>query len=204
MRFRQSTAAADTEERPDTRALIVESAERVFRTYGYAKTTVADIAREMGMSPANIYRFFPSKAALHEAIADRIVGEVEAGGMQIARLPLSASERLRLLVVERYKQTVAIMLDQHKVHEMVAIALDEQWPVVERHLDRMTGITETIIREGIASGEFAAADPAVAARCFFAAMASTCHPALVAQCMNKPNRASPEELVDFALKALRP
>jgi AcrR family transcriptional regulator len=192
MRFRQSTAVADTEERPDTRALIVESAERVFRTYGYAKTTVADIAREMGMSPANIYRFFPSKAALHEAIADRIVGEVEAGGMQIARLPLSASERLRLLVVERYKQTVAIMLDQHKVHEMVAIALDEQWPVVERHLDR------------IASGEFVAADPAAAARCFFAAMASTCHPALVAQCMNKPNRASPEELVDFALKALRP
>ncbi|MGO6907884.1 helix-turn-helix domain-containing protein, partial [Rhizobium ruizarguesonis] len=37
---------------------ILDAAERLFRHYGYSKTTVADIARDLGMSPANIYRFF--------------------------------------------------------------------------------------------------------------------------------------------------
>ena len=47
-----------------TRAAIVATAERLFRALGYQKTTVADIARDLHMSSANIYRFFPSKAAV--------------------------------------------------------------------------------------------------------------------------------------------
>jgi AcrR family transcriptional regulator len=38
---------------------------------GYQKTAVADIARELGMSPANVYRFFPSKSAINEATRTR-------------------------------------------------------------------------------------------------------------------------------------
>jgi AcrR family transcriptional regulator len=41
----------------DTHKLIVEVAERLFRQIGFQKTTVADIARELHMSPANVYRF---------------------------------------------------------------------------------------------------------------------------------------------------
>ena len=52
----------------DTRARIIETAEALFRRLGFAKTTVADIAAELGMSPANVYRFFPSKNAIVEAI----------------------------------------------------------------------------------------------------------------------------------------
>ncbi len=45
----------------DTRERILEVAERLFRQIGYQKTTVADIAKELRMSPANVYRFFESK-----------------------------------------------------------------------------------------------------------------------------------------------
>jgi len=38
----------------DTRARIVETADTLFRRLGFAKTTVADIAAELGMSAANI------------------------------------------------------------------------------------------------------------------------------------------------------
>ena len=61
---------------------IVETAERLFRQYGYQKTTVADIAAELGMSPANVYRFFASKAAITEAVARKVTSEVAA---QVAR-----------------------------------------------------------------------------------------------------------------------
>ena len=42
-------------------------AERLFREIGYQKTTVADIAKELRMSPANVYRFFDSKKAIPRA-----------------------------------------------------------------------------------------------------------------------------------------
>ena len=155
------------------------------------------------MSPANVYRFFPSKAAIHEALADRMVADVEIGALRIARLPLSAEERLRLFVVEKHKTTVATMLDQRKVHEMVSVALEEQWGVIERHLDRVTGILAMVIKEGMANGEFVDRDPDLAARCFFASVVSVCHPQVVAQCLDKPNRATPEELAEFAIRALK-
>jgi len=52
----------------DTRARIMETADALFRRMGFAKTAVADIAAELGMSPANVYRFFPSKNDIVEAI----------------------------------------------------------------------------------------------------------------------------------------
>ncbi len=52
----------------DTHKLIVEVAERLFREIGFQKTTVADIARELHMSPANVYRFFAAKSEINEAV----------------------------------------------------------------------------------------------------------------------------------------
>ena len=69
----------------DTRARIMEAAEALFRRLGYAKTAVVDIAAELGMSPANIYRFFPSKNAIVEAICQRCLTEVEEKAWAAAR-----------------------------------------------------------------------------------------------------------------------
>ncbi len=64
----------------DTRARIMETADALFRRMGFAKTAVADIAAELGMSPANVYRFFPSKNAIVEAICQRCLAELEEFG----------------------------------------------------------------------------------------------------------------------------
>ena len=61
----------------DTRERILVVAERLFREIGYQKTTVADIAKVLRMSPANVYRFFDSKKAIHEGVARVLMGEVE-------------------------------------------------------------------------------------------------------------------------------
>src|ERR1700738_4858219 len=61
----------------DTRERILVVAERLFRQLGYQKTTVADIAKELRMSPANVYRFFDSKKAIHEGVARTLMGGVE-------------------------------------------------------------------------------------------------------------------------------
>ena len=80
----------------DTRARIIETAEALFRRLGFAKTAVADIAAELGMSPANVYRFFSSKNAIVEAICQRCLGELDEqglGGGARSRAPASGPDR---------------------------------------------------------------------------------------------------------------
>ena len=58
--------------RDETRERFMIKADELFRQFGFGKTTVADITRELGMSPANIYKFFPSKdAIIHRTRANR-------------------------------------------------------------------------------------------------------------------------------------
>src|SRR5262249_17869424 len=84
----------------DTRARIMDTAEAPFCRVGFAKTAVADIAAELKMSPANVYRFFPSKNAIVEAICQRCLAEVEDRAWAVARSPGSAAERIERLVLE--------------------------------------------------------------------------------------------------------
>ncbi|TKT74757.1 TetR family transcriptional regulator [Aquamicrobium sp. LC103] len=182
---------------------ILEAAERLFRHYGYGKTTVADIARDLGMSPANIYRFFSSKEEIHQAICGRILGAGYDLIVAISKESGSASDRLRRCILAEHRMTLETMLDEQKVHEMVVVALERDWHVIDKYIDRINEVFAEIIRQGIDAGEFAEQDAAAAARCFGASTVILCHPQMVAQCLAKQNRATPDELVDFAIRALK-
>src|SRR6266481_3203296 len=84
----------------DTRARIIETAEMLFRRMGFAKTAVADIAGELGMSPANIYRFFSSKHAIVEAICQRCLAELDEKSWAVARSRGAAATRIERLFLE--------------------------------------------------------------------------------------------------------
>jgi AcrR family transcriptional regulator len=190
--------------RHDTRERILTEAERLFRHYGYSKTTVADIAQALSMSSANVYRFFGSKSEIVEAMAERMLGAKESASREIARLPLPASERLRMIVVACHQNTVETLIGETKVHEMVVVAMEEQWQVIQPHLNRMVGIFEHLITEGIAAGEFRAVDPHRAALCVHQAFTAQVHPQIVVQCRRDPSSyAKLDEMVDFVLAALK-
>ncbi|MFC5756059.1 MULTISPECIES: TetR family transcriptional regulator [unclassified Rhizobium] len=189
--------------RQDNITRILDAAERLFRHYGYSKTTVADVARELGMSPANIYRFFASKVEIHQAICGRMLATSYQLASNICHQKISASDRLRQFVRSQYQLTLDTMLDQQKVHEMVIVAIERDWHVIEKHIDDIHALLADVIREGIAAGEFAEQDADVASRCFGAATINLCHPQMVAQCLAKTNRATVEELIEFAIRALK-
>ncbi len=182
---------------------ILDAAERLFRHYGYSKTTVADIARDLGMSPANIYRFFASKVEIHQALCGRMLATAYQIAYEIRHQPISAEERLRRYVQTQHQLTLDLMLDEMKVHEMIVVAIERDWHVIEKHIDRVHDLIAEIIAEGIAAGEFAEQDPVVASRCFGAATINLCHPQMVAQCLAKTNRASVDELIDYVIRALK-
>jgi AcrR family transcriptional regulator len=75
---------------------ILAATEDVLRRYGPSKATVLDVAPELGVSHASVYRHFPSKAALHEAVTrrwlDRSLAELTAVAHDTDLVP---PERLR-------------------------------------------------------------------------------------------------------------
>lgn len=188
----------------DTRTRILDVADRLFRHYGWEKTTVADIARELGMSPANVYRFFASKVAIVEGIAERMFAERRRMYRAIVEGPGLPSERLRRLLLDDHAHTVATLVHDRKVHEIAEMAIRQEWPTINQHLASFCDVIEELIRAGIAVGEFApVADTRRAAVCMRQAYASHIHPILIVYCGRDPERAGAEELADFLIAALR-
>jgi AcrR family transcriptional regulator len=182
---------------------ILDAAERLFKHYGYSKTNVADIAKDLGMSPANIYRFFSSKAEIHKALASRMLAASRDVAVINAKRAVSATERLRDHFLQQHQITVETLLHENKVHEMVVVAIEEQWSVVEDHIMKLRLIVAGLVREGIASGEFRDQDADFAAECLCDCIVTLCHPQIIAECLIENRRTVPADLVDFALRALK-
>jgi AcrR family transcriptional regulator len=186
----------------ETRARILVVAEEHFRRMGYAKTAIADLAEKLGMSSANIYRFFASKSAINDEICRRMLAGGQALAQEISSGPGSASDRLKRLIVELHHYNKSRMTDEHRIHDMVEAAMQQSWPAVESHCDQIKHILGGIVREGIASGEFGAIDPDQAAEAVFASCCCLFHPTMIAQSAHKGQPQQPSLLADFLLRAL--
>ncbi|MGO8951790.1 MAG: TetR/AcrR family transcriptional regulator [Rhodomicrobium sp.] len=187
----------------ETRVRILKEAERLFRHYGYSKTTVADIAEACAMSSANVYRFFPSKSAIVEAICGVIISELERQLRKIANADAPASQRLTQFIELIARYTAETYTQDRKVHEMVVVAMEEHWGAIERHLQATEAMISGIVASGIEAGEFKHQDPAQAAKCVHFAMAGFSHPVVTAQCCGDPDTPSPSEMAAFILSALQ-
>ena len=185
----------------DTRERILEVAERLFRQIGYQKTTVADIAKMLRMSPANVYRFFDSKKAIHEGVARSLMGGVEDAAQAIAIKHGPAASRLRELLTAIHRMNCERYVGDSKLHEMVAIAMEESWEVCVAHMEHITDTIGSVIAEGVASGEFETADLPVTAMCACTAMMRFFHPQMIAQSANKPGPEI-DQMIDFILAGL--
>ena len=80
-RHRLDTTASASIER---RTRILDAAEACFVRAGFHRTTMQDIAAEAGMSPGNLYRYFVSKDAVMEGLADRDRADVAADFTRLA------------------------------------------------------------------------------------------------------------------------
>ena len=76
-----------------TREEILDAAEEVLRRYGPAKANVVDVARALNVSHGSVYRHFPSKAALREAVAERWLERCRHAARRDRRTPASGSTR---------------------------------------------------------------------------------------------------------------
>ena len=188
----------------EVRARILEVAEEHCRRIGYHKTSVAGIASELGMSPANVYRFFRSKGAINESICGRVVNEIVEIAVTIARTNAPALEKLDRLLTAVHHHSKTTLVREKRMHDMIVAAMQENWAIIKAHIARMVTIFEAIIREGTEAGELKVEDPAEAARAVNTAFTPFFHPILIEHCVQhgEDTEAGLREQIRFILKAL--
>jgi AcrR family transcriptional regulator len=93
--------------KPQVREAILAAAFRLFARRGYAATMVAEIAREAGMSPGNVYIYFRSKLEILYAIYDPwLRARIELLERQLATVQ-SPRARLRRLLIALWREIPA-------------------------------------------------------------------------------------------------
>ncbi len=162
---------------PLTRETILSTAEDVLRRFGPAKTTVVDVARALDVSHGSVYRHFPSKAALRDAVTERWLARLSTGldGPVLASGP--AGERLRAWVHALAASKQGMAREDPELFATFRLLTDDAREVVAAHVDHLAEQVSAIVADGVARGEFRAADPVVAGRAVFQATGLFHHPA---------------------------
>lgn len=151
--------------RAETQKRILVKADELFRRYGFGKTTITDISDALGMSPANIYKFFESKNAIIQASADVNLGVLKELIREAARAEnCAALERIEAVVwaIARFNQE--LLSKEVEIFKLMTLATEENWTCCREFDLFLTEVISGLLSEGIASRELAVGDPELLAK----------------------------------------
>lgn len=156
---------------------ILEVTEGVLRRFGLAKATVVDVARALDVSHGSVYRHFPSKASLREAVAKRWLERVSTPLAKIAEGSGPASAKfdrwLRALFTAKQKR----FLEDPEMFATYLTLAREACKTVKGHKAYLTDQLELILSDGVKQGAFQIADTKATALAIFDAATRFHHPA---------------------------
>ncbi|WP_436771735.1 TetR/AcrR family transcriptional regulator [Yinghuangia sp. YIM S09857] len=138
------------------------TATRLFGVRGIGAVTLQEIADELGVSKAALYHYFPNKEALVRAIFEdwARVGTDRISAVVVLDEP--ASVRLRRMI-ELHVLGLTRDLDLYRLgfrdEDQLPDSAREVFDKFKRDVDTAV---RTVIREGVADGEFMAVDPKIA------------------------------------------
>src|SRR3954465_2610967 len=181
---------------------ILEATEDVLRRYGLAKGTVVDVARVLGVSHGSVYRHFPSKASLREAVAKRWLDRVKAPLQKIANeqdpAPAKLERWLRALFAAKY----AKVCDDPEMFATYLTLAREACEVVKAHKESLVDQVAHILEEGVEQAAFEIADVKSSARAIFDATVRYHHPAHSEEWSDPEHSARIDVLLALLLKGL--
>jgi AcrR family transcriptional regulator len=156
---------------------ILEVTEDVLRRFGLAKATVVDVARALDVSHGSVYRHFPSKASLREAVARRWLERVSTPLAKIAEgsgpAPARLDKWLRALFAAKQKR----VFDDPEMFATYLTLAQEACKTVKAHKECLIDQLALILSDGVKQGAFKVTDAKVTARAIFDASSRFHHPA---------------------------
>src|SRR5277367_3710748 len=141
-----------------TRERILEVTEDVLRRYGLAKATVVDVARALDVSHGSVYRHFPSKASLRQAVAKRWLDRLSAPLAKIVEesgpAPARLDRWLRALCLAKQKR---VCEDPEMFATYLTLAR-EACVAVNGYKQDLVDQIATILSDGVKQGVFQVSD----------------------------------------------
>ncbi|HVP85750.1 MAG TPA: TetR/AcrR family transcriptional regulator [Rhizomicrobium sp.] len=142
-------------EKEDVRTQIVEAAKKRFSHFGYAKTTMAEVATDCSMSPGNLYRFFPGKLDIAEYIATQDFEKHLEQLSALADAPgKTARQRLHDLLFEELRRTYNKLESDPRAYEIALIISRERPEFANWMLANERKIIVKVLESGIRQNEF--------------------------------------------------
>lgn len=170
--------------RDQTRLRILHKADELFHRLGFYKTTVADIARELEMSPANIYKFFSSKEALVQDVAEWNLSLFKATISEALKEGKSSSAKLKILATTIYQFHKNKFRSDHEMYRLMVAAHDEQWLCVLEFKAFLRCTLTDIIEKGIEAEEFSHLEASIEAEVLLDSLTWIINPLLMFELKN--------------------
>jgi AcrR family transcriptional regulator len=181
---------------------ILEAAQEVLRRFGPAKATVVDVARALGVSHGSVYRHFPSKASLRQAVAKRWLDRANAPLQKIAETTGPAPARLEKWLRTMFEIKHKKVSEDPEMFQTYLTLAREACEVVKAHKERLIGQVADILSDGVKQGVFQVADAKVSARAVFDATIRYHHPAHADEWRDPETAARIDALLALVIKGL--
>ncbi|MGB0262170.1 MAG: TetR/AcrR family transcriptional regulator [Henriciella sp.] len=139
----------------DTRDQILTAARARITHYGYAKTTMAEIASDCAMSVGNIYRFFGSKLDIAEALARKANLVLHQKSAALVRGEGTAPEKLHAIHQTALKETFRKLDHEPKLVEVADILSRQRPDYTDEELAQERVFIAQILEQGVNEGHFA-------------------------------------------------
>jgi AcrR family transcriptional regulator len=181
---------------------ILEVTEDVLRRFGLAKATVVDVARALDVSHGSVYRHFPSKASLRQAVAKRWLDRVNAPLQKIAEASGPAPARLERWLRTMFAIKHKKVSDDPEMFRTYLTLAQEACKVVKAHKDGLVDQIVHILSDGVEQGVFAVTDLKTSARAIFDATSRFHHPAHAEEWSDAELAARIDAVLALLLKGL--
>ncbi|MDB6034338.1 MAG: TetR family transcriptional regulatory protein [Verrucomicrobiales bacterium] len=182
-----------------SRARILEAAKACLRRHGSDRLTVTDVARSLGMSHANVYRFFKSKSDILDAIIDEWLTLLESFIEEIAARPLPAAKRIELVVVDLHRKRKQKLLEDAEVFETFKRVVELRPELMAQRRARITAMFRRLLEKGMETGEFKKLDAEAVAVALKDATALFLHPFLIPTILSENTEARAQKVVQYLL-----
>lgn len=156
---------------------ILAATEEVLRRYGPAKATVVDVAKALGVSHGSVYRHFPTKAALREAVTRRWLDAVHEEMASVLRDDASAADNLRAWLQHLFDKKRRSHYEEPELFATFRVLVSESCTIPEYHIGHLVGQVARIISAGVETQEFVTDDVHATAQAVWHATEKFHHPA---------------------------
>jgi AcrR family transcriptional regulator len=148
-----------TTDKVDPRETILRAAAERILHYGYGKTTMSEIAGDCSMSAGNIYRFYPSKIDIAEAMTRKFADESNEAFRQIVRdTARSSTGKLYDFFNFRLERTFRLFERNPKLMELAEIMARERPEYLAEEYAQERRFVEQILEAGETAGDIVLQD----------------------------------------------